>query len=104
MNSRSIWIAALAAVMALIYFVSRPSLPEVSLVELTTGLVENRVSNMRAGTVEACQRSKLSLPIGGQIAELYVDEGEEVAARVSTALSGGKSRRTLATARCTSGT
>jgi HlyD family secretion protein len=79
MNSRWIWIAALAAVMALIYFVSRPSLPEVSLVELTTGLVENRVSNTRAGTVEACQRSKLSLPIGGQIAELYVDEGELVA-------------------------
>jgi HlyD family secretion protein len=79
MNSRSIWIAALAAVMALIYFVSRPSLPEVSLVELTTGLVENRVSNTRAGTVEACQRSKLSLPIGGQIAEIYVDEGELVA-------------------------
>jgi HlyD family secretion protein len=79
MNSRSIWIAALAAVMALIYFVSRPSLPEVSLVELTTGLVENRVSNTRAGTVEACQRSKLSLPIGGQIAQLYVDEGELVA-------------------------
>jgi HlyD family secretion protein len=79
MNSRSIWIAAFAAVMALIYFVSRPSLPEVSLVELTTGLVENRVSNTRAGTVEACQRSKLSLPIGGQIAQLYVDEGELVA-------------------------
>jgi HlyD family secretion protein len=79
MNSRWIWIAALAAVMALIYFVSRPSLPEVSLVELTTGLVENRVSNTRAGTVEACQRSKLSLPIGGQIAQLYVDEGELVA-------------------------
>ena len=78
MNSRWIWIAALSLLAALIYFLSRPKLPEVYLVELSLGLVENSVSNTRAGTVEACQRSKLSLPIGGQIAELYVDEGEEV--------------------------
>jgi HlyD family secretion protein len=78
MNSRWIWIAALSLLVALIYVVSRPQLPEVHLVELSVGLVENSVSNTRAGTVEACQRSKLSLPIGGQIAELYVDEGEEV--------------------------
>ena len=42
--------------------------------------MESSVSNTRAGTVEACQRSKLSLPIGGQIAKLHVDEGEEVVA------------------------
>ena len=78
MNSRWIWIAALSLLVALIYVVSRLQLPEVHLVELSVGLVENSVSNTRAGTVEACQRSKLSLPIGGQIAELYVDEGEEV--------------------------
>jgi len=78
MKSRWIWIAALSLLAALIYFLSRPKLPEVYLVELSLGLVENSVSNTRAGTVEACQRSKLSLPIGGQIAELYVDEGEEV--------------------------
>ena len=80
MNNRWIWIAALSLLVALIYFVSRPQLPEVHRVELSMGLVENSVSNTRAGTVEACQRSKLSLPIGGQIAQLYVDEGEQVAA------------------------
>ena len=78
MKSRWIWITALTTLIALLYFISRPPLPEVSLVTLNTGLVENTVSNTRAGTVEACQRSKLSLPIGGQIAQLYVEEGDEV--------------------------
>jgi len=78
MKSRWIWIAALSLLVALIYFLSRPKLPEVHLVELSLGLVESSVSNTRAGTVKACQRSKLSLPIGGQIATLYVDEGQEV--------------------------
>ncbi|ETN92665.1 Efflux pump periplasmic linker BepF [Gammaproteobacteria bacterium MOLA455] len=78
MKSRWIWIAALSLLIALVYFLSRPTRPEVHLVELSLGLVENSVSNTRAGTVKACQRSKLSLPIGGQIAELYVHEGQEV--------------------------
>ena len=78
MKSRWICIAALSLLVALIYFLSRPKLPEVHLVELSLGLVESSVSNTRAGTVKACQRSKLSLPIGGQIATLYVDEGQEV--------------------------
>ncbi len=78
MKSRWIWIAALSLLVALVYFLSRPKRPEVHLVELSLGLVENSVSNTRAGTVKACQRSKLSLPIGGQIAELYVHEGQEV--------------------------
>lgn len=78
MKRRWIWIAALSVSVAVIYFLSRPKLPEVHLVKLSLGLVESSVSNTRAGTVEACQRSKLSLPIGGQIAQLYVDEGEEV--------------------------
>lgn len=78
MKSRWIWIAALSLLVALVYFLSRPKRPEVHLVELSLGLVENSVSNTRAGTVKACQRSKLSLPIGGQIAELYVQEGQEV--------------------------
>ncbi len=78
MKSRWIWIAALSLLVALVYFLSRPTRPEVHLVELSLGLVENSVSNTRAGTVKACQRSKLSLPIGGQIAELYVHEGQEV--------------------------
>ena len=73
------WLAVVALLVVGIYLVSRPQLPEVTLVALSAGLVENSVANTRAGTVKACQRSKLSLPIGGQIAQLYVREGEQVA-------------------------
>lgn len=50
-------------------------------VRLTTverGPVEATVANTRAGTVKACQRSRLSLPTGGQVAQLLVDEGDRV--------------------------
>jgi len=79
MKSRLIWLVVVALLVVGIYVVSRPQLPEVTLVALSAGLVENSVANTRAGTVKACQRSKLSLPIGGQIAQLYVREGEQVA-------------------------
>jgi HlyD family secretion protein len=42
--------------------------------------VEKTVSNTRAGTVEACRRSKLSMPIGGRVDVLSVDEGDRVEA------------------------
>ena len=44
------------------------------------GRVDATVANTRAGTVTACQRSKLSLPIGGQIFKLHVSEGSRVEA------------------------
>jgi len=50
----------------------------VSLVSVTKGAVDLTVSNTRAGTIKACNRSRLSLPIGGQIAELFVNEGDQV--------------------------
>lgn len=34
--------------------------------------------NTRAGTVEACRRSKLALPTGGQISRMWVKEGDRV--------------------------
>ena len=42
------------------------------------GLVEQTVSNTRAGTVKACRRSRLSPSVGGQIAVLDVREGDRV--------------------------
>jgi HlyD family secretion protein len=44
------------------------------------GLVEETVSNTRAGTITACRRSKLSMPIGGVVDKLLVKEGAEVSA------------------------
>jgi HlyD family secretion protein len=52
--------------------------PVVSLHTVSRGLVENTVSNTRAGTVDACRRSKLSMPIGGRVDQLNVDEGDSV--------------------------
>ena len=78
MKRRLIWLALVAIFAVIIYLLSRPELPNVNLVKVSTGVVEKTVSNTRAGTVKACKRSKMSLPIGGQIAELHVHEGEQV--------------------------
>ena len=40
--------------------------------------VEHTVSNTRAGTIDACRRSKMSPAIGGHIDSLPVKEGDEV--------------------------
>ena len=40
--------------------------------------VEQTVSNTRAGTIDACRRSKMSPAMGGQIATLAVNEGDMV--------------------------
>jgi len=78
MKKRLIVAVVIVVLVGVIYLLSRPELPEVKLVEVSSGVVEQTVSNTRAGTVNACLRSKLSLPIGGQIAELYVREGDQV--------------------------
>lgn len=42
------------------------------------GVVEETVSNTRAGTVEACRRARLAPSVGGQISTLAVREGQRV--------------------------
>lgn len=56
---------------------TRPPL-EVWVSPVATGLVEQTVANTRAGTIAACRRSRLSMPIGGVVDRLLVDEGAEV--------------------------
>jgi HlyD family secretion protein len=46
--------------------------------EVSTGRVESTLANTRAGSVEACQRTKLSTIIGGRIEYLGVKEGDKV--------------------------
>ncbi len=71
-------LAVLAAVATAIWLATRPDPIEVSLVAVDEGLVESTVVNTRAGTVEACRRSKLALPAGGQISQMWVKEGDRV--------------------------
>ncbi len=68
-----------ALLLAVIWFAQRESPPAVDLVVVARGEVQASVSNTRAGTVKSCRRSKLSMPIGGRVATLLVDEGDRVA-------------------------
>ena len=71
---------AIALAVAGIWYMGRKPPPGVVLHTVSRGTVEKTVSNTRAGTVEACRRSKLSMPIGGRVDALHVDEGDHVAA------------------------
>lgn len=56
----------------------QPKEIEVSVAQVTTGIVERVVANTRAGTLKACREANLSPSIGGQISLLNVDEGDLV--------------------------
>ena len=61
-----------------LFWATRPKPIPVVLHEVATGKVEATLANTRAGTVEACQRTKLSTIIGGRIEYLGVKEGDQV--------------------------
>lgn len=69
---------AIAVVAAAVWWISRPTPIAVVLTEVGRGKVEATIANTRAGTVEACQRTKLSPIIGGRIEVLAVKEGDHV--------------------------
>ena len=68
----------LAALAAAFWWFSRPKPIAVVAREIDRGKVESSIANTRAGTVEACQRTKLSTIIGGRIELLNVKEGDRV--------------------------
>ena len=72
-------IVVVVIAMTVIWYMGQKPPPEVLLHTVSRGIVEQTVSNTRAGTVEACRRSKLSMPIGGRVDALHVDEGDRVA-------------------------
>ena len=57
---------------------SQPQSIVVSIAVAEAGLVEKTIANTRAGTIEACRRTRLSPSIGGQIAVLNVEKGDQV--------------------------
>lgn len=59
-------------------WITRPKPISVILKEIDRGKVESTIANTRAGTVEACLRTKLSTIMGGRIEVLAVKEGEKV--------------------------
>lgn len=71
-------LAVIAALAAALWWLTRPKPIPVTLKEVATGRVEATIANTRAGTVEACQRTKLSTIQGGRIEYLGVKEGDRV--------------------------
>lgn len=80
MRKTVIIILVIGVMLAGYWYLSREQVVQVYLSRVDRGPVESTVANTRAGTVKACQRSRISMPVGGQVAELMVDEGDEVAA------------------------
>lgn len=71
-------VAVIALIAASVWWAGRPSPVAVVLQEIDQGRVESSIANTRAGTVEACQRTKLSTIMGGRIEVLAVKEGDRV--------------------------
>jgi HlyD family secretion protein len=69
----------LSAGAVILWWLLKPEPPiDVSVVKVSRGPVAQLVANTRAGTVRACQRSKLSLTAGGTVAQLHVSNGDRV--------------------------
>lgn len=73
-----ITLAVLASIAAAIGWFTRPKPIPVRVHTVAAGKVEATLANTRAGTVEACQRTRLSTIIGGRIEVLNVKEGDRV--------------------------
>jgi HlyD family secretion protein len=71
-------VALVAAIAAALWWIGRPKPIAVVVSEATRGRVEATIVNTRAGTVEACQRTRLSPILGGRIEVLNVKEGDKV--------------------------
>jgi HlyD family secretion protein len=63
---------------AALWWLGRPKPVAVLTAGVGRGTVEATVANTRAGTVEACQRTRLSTIAGGRIEVLAVKEGDKV--------------------------
>ena len=71
-------LAVTALIAGGLYWIKRPRPVPVVVTEIGRGPVEASIANTRAGTVEACQRTRLSTIIGGRIEYLGVREGDRV--------------------------
>jgi len=64
--------------LALGWYWSQPKPIPVRVEVVERGPIESTIANTRAGTVEACQRARLSPSIGGLIAHLPIKQGDHV--------------------------
>ncbi|MBU1236397.1 MAG: efflux RND transporter periplasmic adaptor subunit [Gammaproteobacteria bacterium] len=71
-------LAAAFVVIGVVRWLTLPKPVAVVVQEVARGRVESTIANTRAGSVEACQRTKLSTILGGRIEVLAVKEGDKV--------------------------
>lgn len=72
-------IAILLIAVVAVYFYKKQIKPiEVEVYTVSKGEVKTTVSNTRVGTVKACRRAFLAPATGGQVAKLFVKEGDQV--------------------------
>ena len=103
---RAKWIVAVVAVIALVvllrYTIFAPDVVEVRTAVVERGLVEQTVTNTRAGTVKVRLRAELSPQVGGLVVAIPHREGESVeAGDVVVELDDRAQRAELASARTT---
>jgi len=70
--------AAALVVIGVLWRLTLPKAIPVVVKEVDRGRVESTIANTRAGSIEACQRTKLSTIMGGRIEVLAVKEGDKV--------------------------
>jgi HlyD family secretion protein len=73
-----IWLLVLLMLAVAGWWLGRDEEIVVQAVQVARGEVQDTVTNTRAGSVMSCRRSKLSVPVGGQIARVLVTEGDRV--------------------------
>ncbi|NVK43124.1 MAG: efflux RND transporter periplasmic adaptor subunit [Oceanospirillaceae bacterium] len=78
MNKSLLLIPLALLVAAGVYWLQREEPVSVVLTGVERGSVEWIAANSRAGSIRACQRSRLSMPQGGRVERLLVEEGERV--------------------------
>ena len=78
MMKKTIVLILFIVLIGFIWTLNKPQILSVQTLAVSTGLTQATVVNTRAGTITACQRSKLSLAMGGQIAEINIQEGQQV--------------------------
>jgi HlyD family secretion protein len=103
---RAKWIVAVVAVIALVvllrYTIFAPDIVEVRTAAVERGLVEQTVTNTRAGTVKVRLRAELSPQVGGLVVAIPHREGESVeSGDLVVELDDRAQRAELASARTT---
>ena len=79
MNKKLLLFCIVIVIAVAVYYSNQsPERIQAKLYQVTKGEVKSSVSNTRVGTIKACRRAYLAPATGGNVAKLFVKEGENV--------------------------